>query len=83
MPEQLGVNAELMTVLAVPIAVNAALTKLDVSRNRISDVGATSMAKALEVNADLKLKNLYVPSSIGSNPQLVAACREKGVKLYG
>ena len=41
------------------------------------------MAEALKVNAVLKLETLYVTSRIENHPQLVAACREKGVKLNG
>jgi hypothetical protein len=60
---------------------NAVVTKLGLGRNNIGDPGAIAIAKALEVNADLKLKTLYVPNAIVKNPQLVAACREKGVML--
>ena len=51
--------------------------------NKIGDAGAAVIANALAVNADLKLEKLWVDSSIEKNPQLVAACREKGVTLKG
>ena len=50
--------------------------------NKIGDAGAAAIANAIAVNASLKLKVLWVPSAIKSNPQLVAACRAKGVKLF-
>ena len=31
--------------------------------------------------ADLKLEMLYVPHGVEKNPQLTAACREKGLEL--
>ena len=46
-----GLDAELMIVLAIPIAVNASVTKLLLHENNIGDLGATAIAKALEVNA--------------------------------
>ena len=47
----------------------------------VGDQGATAIAGALQVNADLKLETLFVGSRLKSNPQLVAACREKGVRF--
>ena len=49
--------------------------------NNIGDPGAIAIAKALEVNASLKLETLVVDDAILGNPQLVAACRAKGVEL--
>ena len=60
---------------------HAALKSLDLFNNKIGDVGAAAIANAIAVNASLKLKVLWVPSAIKSNPQLVAACRAKGVEL--
>ena len=67
--------------IANAIAVNASVTYLGLSSNKIGDPGAIAIAKALEVNASLKLETLYVDDAILGNPQLVAACRAKDVKL--
>ena len=67
--------------IANAIAVNASLKILMLQNTNIGDDGAKALASALEVNASLKLKVLWVPSAIKSNPQLVAACRAKGVEL--
>ena len=67
--------------IAEGLKVNASMKILGLASNKIGDAGAIAIAKALEVNANLKLGNLFVDDSIESNPQLVAACREKGVKL--
>ena len=69
--------------IAEALKVNAVMTELWLGNNNIGDEGAKALASALEVNAELKLEALYVPSAIEKNPQLVAACREKGVNLNG
>ena len=69
------------TAIANAIAVNASVTELYLSDNKIGDAGATAIAKAIEDNASLKLETLFVDDAILGNPQLVAACRAKGVKL--
>ena len=48
-----GVDDELMTVLAMPIAVNASVTELNLGYNEIGDTGAAAIAKALAVNATM------------------------------
>ena len=67
--------------IAKALEVNASVTELRLGWNKIGDAGATAIANAIAVNASLKLKVLWVPSAIKSNPQLVAACRAKGVEL--
>ena len=47
--------------------------------NNIGDQGAAAIANAIAVNASLKLQLLDIDSAVHSNPQLVAACRAKGV----
>ena len=59
----------------------ASVTELDLGVNKIGDAGAAAIANAIAVNATLKLETLYVDDAILGNPQLVAACRAKGVKL--
>jgi len=49
--------------------------------NKIGDQGATAIAKALEVNGALKLKQLFVGSALSGHALLKAACKEKGVRL--
>ena len=61
------------------MTVNASLKILELEDNNIGDDGAKALASALEVNASLKLETLVVDSAIEHNPQLVAACRAKGV----
>ena len=48
-----GVNDELMTVLAMPIEVNASVTYLLLAGNNIGDAGAAAIANAIAVNASL------------------------------
>ena len=48
------VGDELLTVLAMPIAVNASMTVLWLSANGISATGAAAIADAIAVNASLK-----------------------------
>ena len=67
--------------IAKALEVNASVTKLSLGRNQIGDAGAAAIANAIAVNASLKLETLYVDDAILGNPQLVAACRAKGVKL--
>ena len=67
--------------IANAIAVNAPVTGLWLYSNQIGDAGAAAIANAISVNASLKLKELYVDTAIKGNPQLVAACRAKGVRL--
>ena len=69
------------TAIANAIAVNATVTILGLDGNKIGDAGAAAIANAIAVNATLKLQLLDVDSAVRSNPQLVAACRAKGVKL--
>ena len=69
------------TAIANAIAVNASVTELYLQNNKIGDAGAAAIANAIAVNASLKLETLYVDDAILGNPQLVAACRAKGVKL--
>ena len=97
MAEALRVNASLKTLelnlnkigdagaaaIANAIAVNASVTKLYLYHNKIGDEGAKALASALEVNASLKLETLVVDDAILGNPQLVAACRAKGVDVSG
>ena len=59
----------------------ASITFLSLEGNQIGDAGAAAIANAIAVNASLKLETLYVDYAILGNPQLVAACRAKGVKL--
>ena len=49
-----GVDDELLTVLAMPIAVNASMTALWLGANGISATGAAAIADAIAVNASLK-----------------------------
>ena len=58
------------------------LNTLGLGGNKIGDRGAAAIAEALKVHAVLKLETLWVDSSVGKHPQLVAACRAKGVGLY-
>ena len=67
--------------LASALEVNASLKTLDLRVNKIGDAGATAIANAIAVNASLKLESLWVDYTIKHNPQLVDACRAKGVKL--
>ena len=60
----------------------ASVTELYLRENKIGDAGAAAIANAIAVNASLKLKALYVGSAVKRNPQLVAACRAKGVILH-
>ena len=53
-----GVDAELISVLAIPIAVNASVTKLYLYYNKIGDEGAKALASALEVNASITFLSL-------------------------
>ena len=69
------------TAIANAVAVNASVTVLNLDANKIGDSGAAAIANAIAVNASLKLETLYVDDAILGNPQLVAACRAKGVKL--
>ena len=66
-------------LLASPVM--AVLNTLYLDGNKIGDEGAKAIADALKYNAVLKLNTLWVDSSIGKHPQLVAACRAKGVEL--
>ena len=50
-----GLDAELMSVLAIPIAVNASVTRLSLGFNKIGDQGAIAIAEALKVNASLNM----------------------------
>ena len=70
-----------VAAIANAIAVNASMTVLRLDYNKIGDAGAAAIAKAIEDNASLKLETLFVDDAILGNPQLVAACRAKGVKL--
>ena len=67
--------------IAEALKFNAGLKFLGLNNNNISDTGAIAIADALKFNADLKLEKLVVPDSLEKNPQLIAACREKGVEL--
>ena len=51
------------------------------SGNNIGDADVAAIANEIAVNASLKLKELWVDNAIKGNPQLVAACRAKGVQL--
>ena len=61
--------------------VMASLKELYLRGNSIGDTGAAAIANAIAVNASLKLQKLVVPHRLVKHPQLVAACREKGVEL--
>ena len=67
------------TAIAGALQVNAVLKELRLQHNKIGDSGAIAIAEALKFNAELGLETLYVPGSIKNHPQLIAACREKGV----
>ena len=54
-----GLDAELMSVLAIPIAVNASMTSLDLDWNEIGDAGAAAIANAIAVNASVTKLYLY------------------------
>ena len=69
------------TAIAGALQVNAVMQTLALDDNKIGDQGAAAIAEALKVNADLKLKKLIAPEDLENHPQLVAACREKGVEL--
>ena len=68
--------------IAEALKVNAVLKTLELQPNNIGDAGATAIADALKFNADLNLETLWMPRSIENHPQLLAACREKGVRLH-
>ena len=67
--------------IAEALKFNAVLNNVDLYSNKIGDAGAIAIAESLKFNAELKLETLIVPAHLGKHPQLVAACREKGVKL--
>ena len=48
-----GLDAELISVLAIPIAVNASVTELFLGGNKIGYSGATAIANAIAVNASV------------------------------
>ena len=55
--------------------------KVEVDLCVIGNKGAIAIGEAIRINATLKLKTLVVPAGLEKNPQLIAACREKGVEL--
>ena len=59
------------------------MTELFLEGNEIGDAGAAAIADRKRDRGQrlaLKLQTLYVPVAIEHNPQLVAACRAKGVE---
>ena len=52
--------------------------ELHLNFNKISDEGLTALAKAVESGALASLEKLFVP---GINPQLKAACSQRGIEL--
>ena len=69
------------TAIAEALKVNGALTELSLGGNRIGDQGATAIADALNFNGALKLKQLFVGSSLSGHALLKAACKETCVRL--
>eukprot|EP00966_Prymnesium_polylepis_P121490 2807759-Prymnesium_polylepis.1 len=49
--------------------------------NKIGDLGATVIAKALDINGALKLKELVVDGLLLGRTALKGACAAKGVRL--
>ena len=76
-----GIGDQGAIAIGKVLRVTASVTVLDLEHNNIGDSGAAAIANAIAVNASLKLETLYVDDAILGNPQLVAACRAKGVEL--
>ena len=54
---------------------------LRLSDNKIGDAGLTALAKAVESGALASLEKLFVPDGCENNPQLKAACSQRGIEL--
>ena len=55
--------------------------ELYLDHNQIGDAGLTALAKAVESGALASLKKLVVPNGCERNPQLKAACSQRGIEL--
>ena len=69
------------TAIAEGLKFNGVLTSLWLADNKIGGPGASAIAEALKFNGALNLKKLVMPFGIKQYPELMAACRAKGVEL--
>ena len=62
-------------------AVSGSLTQLDLDGNNLGAEGAKALASALRNSEGCKLKKLNADMSSYRDPDLVAACKLRGIKL--
>ena len=65
----------------VPALVRGSLTHLDLGGNELGSEGAKALAAALKMNEACTLKKLNADSSSYNHPDLVAACKLRGIAL--
>ena len=59
----------------------ASLTHLDLGGNKLGSEGAKALAAALKMSRICKLKKLNADDSSYDHPDLVAACKLRGIEL--
>ena len=67
--------------IAEMASVLASLTHLDLGGNELGSEGAKALAAALKMNEACTLKKLNADSSSYNHPDLVAACKLRGIAL--
>ena len=76
-----NIGPEGAKALAPALAASGSLTQLDLDGNNLGAEGAKALASALRNSEGCKLKKLNADSSSFRDPDLVAACKLRGIEL--
>ena len=79
--ERNDIGPEGAKAVADALRVSASLTQLDLGGNNLGTEGAKALAAALRKSEECKLKKLNADISSSGDPDLVAACKLRGIEL--